>query len=468
MTFITRFSPSYAKTLLYMLQSSDYNTSQYSKWFHRTNDFSGVMKRKKLVWTKKIKLLAFSELLIAAIVIIISWTLASIWIPLGLLPLMALPWLLAYGLVIPLVLGKMFIQNPKQKRIINDATAALASHKATKIAIVGSYGKTTMKEMLAEVLGYRLRVASTPGNLNTPLGTSQFIRSLNGSEEVLIFEMGESHVGDIKELCEIVKPDIGIVTGINQAHLESFGSIENTISTIFEIEAFVDGGNLYVNADDTLSYKRANKDAVFFSASKAGEWEVVDVSTSLEGSVITLRKDGKMVWCRTKLIGEHLAGVHAAVVEIADSLGLSTSEISDGMKRVKPVPHRMQPRYLHGALIIDDTYNGNIKGVESGLRLLGESDAKRRVYVTPGLVEQGSDTQKVHEKIGEMIAESADVVVLMQNSVTDYISDGMQRKKFGGKVLIVDDPLSFYQNLDHFVAKGDVILMQNDWTDNYA
>jgi len=117
--------------------------------------------------------------------------------------------------------------------------------------------------------------------------------------------------------------------------------------------------------------------------------------------------------------------------------------------------------------LIDDTYNGNSDGVKAGLAFLKEQKAKRRIYVTPGLVEQGDKTQEVHEKIGEHIAESADVVVLMNNSVTGYIMNGLDRKKFQGQLIIEDDPLFFYTNLDQFVAAGDVVLMQNDWTDNY-
>lgn len=128
----------------------------------------------------------------------------------------------------------------------------------------------------------------------------------------------------------------------------------------------------------------------------------------------------------------------------------------------------MQPRQLHGAWIIDDTYNGNSEGVKAGLKLLGQLDANRRVYVTPGLVEQGDKTKEVHVKIGREIGEVADVVVLMQNSVTDYISDGLREVQYAGRLLVVDDPLNFYTHLDQFVAVGDVVLMQNDWTDNYA
>ena len=100
--------------------------------------------------------------------------------------------------------------------------------------------------------------------------------------------------------------------------------------------------------------------------------------------------------------------------------------------------------------------------------LLKGLDAKRRIYVTPGLVEQGDKNREIHEQIGLQIAKVADVVVLMQNSVTDYICNGLKNGKYKGQLIIIDDPLEFYTNLDHFVVKGDIVLMQNDWTDNFA
>jgi UDP-N-acetylmuramyl pentapeptide synthase len=155
-------------------------------------------------------------------------------------------------------------------------------------------------------------------------------------------------------------------------------------------------------------------------------------------------------------------------IDIADSVGISIPDIYEGVKRTKPFEHRMHPRHLHGAWLIDDTYNGNSEEVKVGLTLLKSLDAKRRVYVTPGLVEQGNKTREIHEEIGRQIAEVADVVVLMKNSVTDYISDGLLDGKYKGRLLVVDDPLEFYNNIDHFIASGDVVLMQNDWTDNFA
>jgi UDP-N-acetylmuramoyl-tripeptide--D-alanyl-D-alanine ligase len=129
----------------------------------------------------------------------------------------------------------------------------------------------------------------------------------------------------------------------------------------------------------------------------------------------------------------------------------------------------MQPYQLAGAWIVDDTYNGNLEGIRAGTELLKELPARRKVYVTPGLVGQGQEKQRVHLEVGQLIAHARpDLVVLMQNSVTDYIKQGLAKAKFQGELQIETNPLEFYTNLTHFVAAGDLVVMQNDWTDNYA
>jgi UDP-N-acetylmuramoyl-tripeptide--D-alanyl-D-alanine ligase len=195
---------------------------------------------------------------------------------------------------------------------------------------------------------------------------------------------------------------------------------------------------------------------------------VSDLVATLEGTEFTAKKNKKIVHASTLLIGEHTVGITVAAIAIAESLGVSIDQIERGLKKIKPFEHRMEPKRLHGAWVIDDTYNGNSDGVKAGLELLKKSGAKRRIYVTPGLVEQGNKTEEVHKTVGEQAAKSADIVVLMKNSVTDYIIAGLDSGNFEGELMIIDDPLDFYTNIEHFIAAGDVVLMQNDWTDNYV
>lgn len=464
---IKRYSLKFPIVILYMLQASEYVVSDYIKWVRRTKDFRTVMKRQELTWTSKVKLLALVELAIAAALGCVLYFALGLFIAIIVFALL-LPWALMYGIIVPLLLGEVLIQRPKTKRMAAAARQKIAQHPGLKIAVAGSFGKTTAKEVLKAVLSEGKKVAATPGNMNTVIGNSRFIMKLDGDEDIIIFELGEAKVGDVKELCELVQPQMGLITGINEAHLYTFGTIENTINTIFELQDYLGDKPIYKNKESVLLRTRLEaNDSRAYDKIGVGDWKVSDIHTTIQGTHFVLTKGKNKIKVESQLLGEHHVGLLAAVVAVADELGLSAAQIESGLAKTKPFEHRMQPYKLAGAWIIDDTYNGNSEGVEAGLKLLKSLEAKRRIYVTPGLVEQGDQTHDIHQKIGIQIAQAADVAVLMQNSTTQDIMRGLEKAGFKGKVQVVADPLTFYTHLEYFVAAGDVVLMQNDWTDNY-
>lgn len=477
-TYWTRYIAVYPDTLLYMLQNTDFRLKDYFAWYFRTSDFRFVMKRRSLERTSKIKLLRIGiwglwalSLIVVAYFEYLGISQSQIHLSVtGIIILALLPFILAFGITIPLALGRVLIQSPREKKLIEHARTVFANHTATKIAVVGSFGKTTAKEILVTILRESLNAKATPGNMNTPIGISRFANTLSGDEDVLIFELGEEKVGDVASLSDLTKPTMGIITGINESHLISFKSLERTVGTIFELTDYLGADAVvYKNEENDLVASKIDKsDPYAYSRKGVNGWHISELTTSLEGTNFVATKGSKKVVANTMLIGLHTVGVTAAGIAIADSLGMTVRQIEAGLQKIVPFEHRMQPRKLHGAWIIDDTYNGNSDGVTAGLALLKTSKAIRRVYVTPGLVEQGDKTEQVHEEIGRQIAESADHVVLMKNSVTEYILMGINNAKFKGEITLVDNPLEFYTNLEHFVRAGDVVLMQNDWPDNYV
>jgi UDP-N-acetylmuramoyl-tripeptide--D-alanyl-D-alanine ligase len=304
--------------------------------------------------------------------------------------------------------------------------------------------------------------------MNTPIGISRFVAKLTGHEDVLIFELGEYYPGDIKELCLLTRPQLGVITGVNEAHLDKFKTLDATSATIFELADYLGRHPCYKNGESELVLEQAHGDPLLYTHKGVAKWRISNVEAGLDGTDFTARKGDATIQAHTKLLGAHQIGPLAACIDIADRLGLTNQQILKGIAGIEPAEHRMQPRELAGATVVDDTYNGNSDGVRAGLAWLAAVPAERRIYVTPGLVGQGSRTAAVHLEIGRAIAPVADVVVLMRNSVTPHIEKGLQEAKFKGELQIVDDPLRFYQNLDQFVAAGDVVLMQNDWPDNYA
>ncbi|HSX48312.1 MAG TPA: Mur ligase family protein, partial [Candidatus Nanoarchaeia archaeon] len=305
---------------------------------------------------------------------------------------------------------------------------------------------------------------------NTPLGIAKFAKTLTGDEEVLIFEMGEYYPGDIRDLCSLIDPSMGVITGINEAHLAKFKTLDRTVNTIFELGDHLGEQPLYVNSESQLAADRIEAGYPYrYSRQGVNGWRVSDVATSLEGTSFTATKDDVVIKARSRLLGLHQVGPLVAMIDIASALGLSAEQIDQGIAATRPFEHRMQPsRDAGGVVTIDDSYNGNPDGAKAAIEFLASLPG-RRFYVTPGLVEMGDHNQEVHREIGRALAKAEiDQVILIKNSATPYIAEGLQQASFKGKLTWYDDPLKCFAALPSMTVAGDVVLIQNDWTDNYA
>lgn len=475
--FLSLYLPSYPRVLVYMLQNVEYRVGPYLKWYWRTKDFSTVMQRRSLDTTKSARLL----LLVLRLGIVVQLLIGLLFLYLGFwhnLPggvafgvaiIVAYPVLWAHLLVVPLVVGRELSAKPKEQRQIASTNEIFARHKGVKIAVAGSYGKTTMKELLATVLAEGLKVAATPANKNVSSSHAKFAAKLTGKEDVLIIEYGEGGPGDVKRFAEHTHPTHAVITGLAPAHLDQYKSLQAAGKDIFSVADYLKGQQVYVNADSPEVKPFLKPSYELFSTQSALGWKISAVKINLAGTSFTLKKDKHSLKLHSHLIGRHQVGYLAFVAALALQLGLTDKQVTDGLAQTKPFEHRMQPYELAGAWVVDDTYNGNLEGIRAGTQLLKDIDAKRKIYVTPGLVDQGEETERVHVEVGKLIAHAQpDLVVLMQDSVTPFIQTGLDQAKFKGEVRIETNPLDFYTNLKHFVANGDLVVMQNDWTDNYV
>jgi UDP-N-acetylmuramoyl-tripeptide--D-alanyl-D-alanine ligase len=476
MSWFAIYLPNYPLILVYMLQNVEYQPGPYLRWFWRTDDFSQVMKRRTLQPTKAARLLLMALRLGMAMQILAG--LGLFWLGLaaqtpgtwamGAALLISYPVIWAHLVVVPLILGRWLIVAPRERQLVAASKRIFADTKAIKIAVAGSYGKTSMKELLGVVLAEGKNVAITPANKNVAISHALFAQKLKGDEDVLVIEYGEGAPGDVAKFSATTQPNIGIITGIAPAHLDQYPTLEAATQDIYSLADYLQDQQVYVNQESAAGQDHIRPSHLTYSAKGVGDWKASDVHVGLDGVRFKLAKGKQTLHIHSGLLGRHQIGPLAAVAAIADSLGLSAHHIEAGLRKTVPFEHRMQPRQLRGAWIIDDTYNGNIEGLKAGLALLSELPAKRKIYVTPGLVDQGVETENVHVQLGQAIASAnPDKVVLMQNSVTGFIQRGLQAGSYQGELTLEDDPLDFYTNVEHFLAAGDLLLMQNDWTDNY-
>jgi UDP-N-acetylmuramoyl-tripeptide--D-alanyl-D-alanine ligase len=473
---LSRYRPRYIRSLAYMLQATEYTLTDYLAWYVRTEDFSRVESRGHLHKTPK-----------AHLVLSVIWVCAgalvgiSIWYAIQfedpgtdlfvlILCLLLVPYALGFLITLPLLIIRYAVQRPIESVIIRRARQKLLTHPGYRIAVAGSFGKTSMREILRVTLSESKSVAAPPKSYNTLLGLSKFVMGLNGSEEVLVFELGEYYRGDIKRLSKLVRPSLGIITGVNEAHLSKFKRLGQTTATIFELADALSDGPVYVNGSSSLAKKAARDGHILYTSDGAGEWRVSKIKTGLDGTSFTLSSKHGVINVKSHLLGVHQVGPLSAAADIATRLGLTPNEIEKGLAKIHPFDHRLEPKTdASGVTTLDDSYNGNPDGAAAVIAFLGSLTDHRRIYVTPGLVEMGPRAEIVHEKIGHELAESdIDVVILIQNSVTPYIARGLEKSHFKGQVLWYETGPDALAALTSLTKHGDVVLLQNDWPDQYA
>ena len=470
------FGPTYPKTLAYMLQSTEYQVKPYLAWYWRTNNFKDVSHRRSLDKTRRARLLVaglrigIALQIIAGVIVLIQGIqkdqLSDIYF--GIAILLAYPVIWAHLIVIPLLVARFFIVLPKDRRAVKVSRRIFEEHGAIKIAVAGSYGKTTMKELLLTILGEGKKVAATPANKNVAISHAHFAKKLTGDEEVIIIEYGEGAPGDVARFAKNTKPTIGIITGLAPAHLEKYKTLDSAARDILSLSDFLKEKNVYINNESNPLKKYKKSSYIPYDQHSVLGWKISNIHVHIDGMSFFMEKNGQKLSLQTGLIGRHLIGSLALCVALAKEIGCTDRDIIAGVAKTIPFEHRMQPREMAGGFIIDDTYNGNLEGVRAGLQLLSELDSRRKIYVTPGLVDQGKESMHVHQEMGKLIAKANPTkVVLMKNSVTHWICDGLASGGYKGELVIEKKPLDFYTNINQVIAAGDIMMLQNDWTDNY-
>ena len=332
--------------------------------------------------------------------------------------------IIEYLLVIYLITPALFtiiilLVNPffdfQKKRLIKKATVKMRMLKKIKvIGITGSYGKTSTKEFLYMILSQKYKVIKTEGNNNTNIGVAYAVlNKLSDGFDYFICEMGAYKLGDIAEICDIVKPEIGILTGINEQHLELFGSIENTKKTKFElIEALPESGIAIINS--SIKYQASNikvRDIKYFSKENTGD-------IKYNSNQVEFKYKNQIF--KTRILGKHYIENIISAIIVAEHLGMSLDEIAKGVEKIESTEYMMKK--LDGSnnsVFIDDSYSANPDGVLAALEYLNEAYADyKKIIVFPGIIELGKTDDEVHRKLFDRIGEVCDVAyVVSQKSI---------------------------------------------------
>ena len=431
--------------------------------------------KKPLVITARIKRLYTTTLIIyiLAVYLVTTWgfnedNLGLYYCYIGLL--VYLNWFI--------ILIANILNKPIEKMVFNyykrKASNKLNEMKNLKVvAITGSYGKTSTKNALNDILNVKYNSFATEKSFNTMNGLMISINNkLDKFTDVFIAEMGAFKRGEIKPKCDFMKPKYGIITTIGTAHLESFGSRENIQKGKFElVDSLPEDGVAVLNMDDEYqrSYKIKSKCKVIWVSLKDKDADVYADSIKLSSSGtkfnVYFKDNKKSITVETKLLGDKNVYNILEAIALSYELGLSLEEIKIGVKRIKPVEHRLELKKYGDITIIDDAYNSNVDGSSMALDVLGLMDGKK-IVVTPGMIELGEKQYEFNMEFGRHIAHVCDEVILVGEEQTKPILDGLRREKYNeDKIHILNDVKLAFPLMRKLSNGNTYVLLENDLPD---
>lgn len=435
---------------VYILQLKEYRFDRFWAEYGRAKTIlkflilGGAKKIYAPVWTAKTTLI-----FLTASVFMISLFSLEIFNSFG-LPAYILIYLLAPLFVISSVI---IINAPvyiAKRHIFNLARTKISLAKnLTVIGITGSYGKSSTKEFLSQLLSQKFKVVKTSGNINTEIGVARFILSdLKPEDEILIVEMGAYKIGEIKKLCEITRPKIGILTGISEQHLALFGSLDAVKNAKYElIESLPPDGLAVFNGENKYCLELSEKwkgDKIIYPPifSRRKRWEGV-------GGYLN---DSKL---RPDLPPHYRLNLSGAVVT-AKYLGMTDEEISRAAAEIRPVG-RMMKTFIgkNNLLIIDDSYSANPEGVYAALDYLFFQPRENKIVVMPCLIELGRAAAGIHKKIGQAINKNCDFAIITTPAYFKEI-----KSEAGDKAILESSPKKVIELLGAKADSETAILLE--------
>jgi UDP-N-acetylmuramoyl-tripeptide--D-alanyl-D-alanine ligase len=348
------------------------------------------------------------------------------------------------------------------------------------VGITGSYGKTTTKFIATALLEPRFRVLKTPDGVNTTMGITRVIREeLRDDHDVFVVEVAAYGPGEIREVCDILRPRLGILTAVGVQHLERFGSQTRIAEAKYELLAALPrGGPAIVNADDPVCLelaRRACSDGKRLLLYGAGEDDRdlavrgVGVKVGARGtSFQVVARGGDTASFETRLVGRWnlsnvLAGITAAL-----ELGVPLAVLREPVAALRPAPRRLEVREEGGIVKILDVANANPLGAEMALEVLGQFEGGSRILITPGLVELGPIQAEENRRLGQRAAAVCDYVVLVGTEQTRPIREGLLERGFPTERLLgARHADEVADRLAGIVRPGDILLYENRLPDTY-
>ena len=344
------------------------------------------------------------------------------------------------------------------------ATYKRMQYNIPVVAVTGSVGKTSTKDLIASVVSQKYNTLKTKGNYNNEIGLPLTILGLT-NEEGMVVEMGMNHLGEIRKLTNIAKPTVAVITNIGTAHIGNLGSRENILKAKLEILEGLQGNTVVINNDNDLLHKWVNENKekyniITYGIKNKSKYMATDIKSfedKSEFKVVCEKNESinnKMV--TVPVGGEHFILNSLCAIAVGEYLNVPTEKIINGIVNLELTKKRMEVlTSKSGATVINDTYNANYDSMKAAITYLKEIKDKRKIAVLGDMLELGDYSKELHEKVGEEVDESIDILITIGKEAK-YIAEKAKAKQ----IIECKDNEEAVRKLKELETKDDAILLK--------
>ena len=344
------------------------------------------------------------------------------------------------------------------------ATYKRMQYNIPVVAVTGSVGKTSTKDLIASVVSQKYNTLKTKGNYNNEIGLPLTILGLT-NEEAMVVEMGMNHLGEIRKLTNIAKPTVAVITNIGTAHIGNLGSRENILKAKLEILEGLQGNTVVINNDNDLLHKWVNENKekyniITYGIKNKSKYMATDIKSfedKSEFKVVCEKNESinnKMV--TVPVGGEHFILNSLCAIAVGEYLNVPTEKIINGIANLELTKKRMEILTSKaGATVINDTYNANYDSMKAAIIYLKEIKNKRKIAVLGDMLELGDYSKELHEKVGEEVDESIDILITIGKEAK-YIAEKSKAKQ----IIECKDNDEAIEKLKEIQTKNDAILLK--------
>ena len=338
------------------------------------------------------------------------------------------------------------------------AIGALAKYKRSLynipvVAITGSVGKTSVKDMIYSVMKMKYNVLATKGNYNNEIGVPFTILGLN-KHDALVVEMGMNHFNELHYLSNIAKPTLAVITNIGTAHIGNLGSRENILKAKLEILDGMNGGTLFINNDNDMLRTVKYDNLITIGIDNESDYMAHDINMKAFSEEFYINDEYINLPVGSKAFIYNALFAYAVGIK----LGISKEDIVQALESFKLSPHRLEVIHTKNYTVIDDTYNASPSSTESGLKSVNEIKGKRKIAVLSDILELGNFSKDIHLKLGEIFKDlEFDVIIAFGNDIKYLIENA---KKYVNNIYYCKDSIDAEKKLREIIKENDVIYFK--------